>query len=111
VGGDVSDGVKLQNKASYAVTTTARGGTAIPQNIALNAVKPATANLLNVNTVTPPPGVTAILTNGAAYKMQFAGVEIGNVTFEQGVAGQYDPTYLSYADIEVVQSSTVGFTR
>ncbi len=245
--GDVTDGVKLQDKATYTVTTTAKGGTAVTQNITFNATKPATSNLLTINTVTPPAGVTAqsirgftplpfsvqigssgafgspivaynpftgssiwgevddytaatnvtwarwikatgattpastssftslpaivaqnaggaanykitftpangtssmhlltiqdstatktlwnialpssatsltlptipssvtaILANGAAYKMQLAGEEVGNLTFNQIVAGKYDPTGLSYTDIEVVFSSTVAFTR
>ena len=43
--------------------------------------------------------------------MQLAGEEVGNLTFDQIVAGKYDPTGLSYTDIEVVFSSTVAFTR
>jgi len=247
--GDVTDAVKLRDKSTYTVTTTAQGGTAVTQNITFNAVKPATSNLLTVDTVTPPAGVTvqhisgfmpvpltgafmgstaafgtpivaydpfpsgsgawtflddavgstvtwgrfikstpgasiaastssitslpviapqiatgqsnykitftpangistyhqltiqnstatktlwnisllssatsatlptipasvtAILTSGASYKMQLAGAEIGTVNYEQVIAGQYDPTYLSYSDIEVVYSSTVNLTR
>jgi len=248
VNGDVTDGVKLQDIATYTVTTTAQGGTAVTQNITLSAVKPTTSNLLIVNTVTPPAGVTVqairgfmplpinaqlgssaafgspivaynpfpagsnawavvdnqsggvvtwrrltkstpgatlaaatssftslpviaaqnasavvnysiaftpangtssahlleiknsaatktlwnialastatsatlpsipssvtpVLANGAAYKMRLVGEEIGNLTFEQLVAGQYDPNISSYSDIEVALSSTVVFTR
>lgn len=247
--GDVTDAVKLQDIATYTVTTTAKGGTAVTQNISFNSVKPSTSNLLTIGTVTPPAGVTVqairgfmpvplwgmqlgsssafgspivaynpfpagsniwavvddqvgttvtwrkfikstpgatlaassssftslpviaaqigtgqtnykitftpangtssfhqltiydsagskalwnlavkssstsvtlptiptsvtpILASGATYKMQLIGAEIGNLTFEQAVAGKYDPTYNSYSDIEAVVSSKVGFTR
>jgi len=108
-----------QGLANYAITFTPAGGTASFHQLTIknstaakdlwNMALPSTATSATLPTL--PAGVTAILTNGAAYKMQFAGGEIGNVTFEQAVAGQYDPTYLSYADIEVVQSSSVDFTR
>ncbi|MDQ6965111.1 MAG: hypothetical protein Q9M13_09360 [Mariprofundales bacterium] len=58
----VVDGVQLQNKANYTVTTTARGGTAVIQNITFNTTLPANTNLLTIARVIPPAGVTATLT-------------------------------------------------
>jgi len=249
VNGDVTDGKKLQDKGTYTVTTTAQGGAAVTQNVTLHAVKPPVSNLITINTVTPPAGVTVqyrmgfmplpfhaliglsgafgspiiaynpfpagsnvwavvddqtpggvrtwirltkstpgatlaaatssftslpaivaqnaggvvnysitfapahgtffahsleiknsaatktlwnisippsitsvtlptipstvtpVLTTGVAYKMQLTDAKIGNVTFEQAVAGKYDPTLSSYSDVELVLSSTVAFTR
>ncbi|MDX8412770.1 MAG: hypothetical protein R8J85_01655 [Mariprofundales bacterium] len=54
----VVDGVKLQDKANYTVTSTAKGGAANAQNITLSTTLPAATTLITVSTVTPPAGIT-----------------------------------------------------
>ncbi len=75
-----------------------------------NITAPTTANSVTLPTL--PTGVTAILSTGTAYNIQVMGLEIsGGSSYDKLVTGTYDPTMISYSDIEIVQTAIVTFTR
>lgn len=104
---------------NYSITFTPAHGTFTGHSLEIEN-NAATKTLWNISTPpsitsvtlpTIPSAVTPVLTNGVVYKMQLTDVKIANVTFEQSVAGKYDPTLLSYSNMEAVFSSTVTFAR
>ncbi len=114
--------IAAQNGSSvvnYSITFTPANGTSSAHLLEIknsaatktlwNIALASTATSVTLPTI--PSSVTPVLANGAAYKMRLVGEEIGNLTFEQLVAGQYDPNISSYSDIEVALSATVAFTR
>ncbi|MDX8408596.1 MAG: hypothetical protein R8J84_00930, partial [Mariprofundales bacterium] len=75
-----------------------------------NVTVPPTATSITLPTL--PAGVTAILATGTAYNLDVQGLEISGVTsYNNLIAGVYDPTLISYTDLELVQAATVSFTR
>ena len=70
-----------------------------------NIVTPTSATSIALPTL--PAGVTPILSNATTYDLTLDAVELsGGSTYGQLIAGNYDPSMISYSDIELAEAQT-----
>lgn len=109
-----------QGAANYSITFTPSKGTGISATLVVlsdrstgkvlwNMVAPPTATSVTLPSI--PTGVTSVLAQGATYKLEVSSIEVSGASYNQIVSGIYDPTFLSYSDLEIAAAIPVAFIR